>query len=139
VLGTLARYGATEVLPTRPGHYPWTVFGINALGCLLIGVLMAAVNEGPPPHRLVRPFLGIGVLGGFTTFSAYMADIRALLAEGAAATAAFYCLGSVLAGLAGVWLGTAATRALLRRAARGGNATPDDREDQEELPEGAQP
>ena len=42
---------------------------VNTSGCLLIGVLMVLIVEARQGHRLVRPFLGVGVLGGYTTFS----------------------------------------------------------------------
>src|SRR5690348_233451 len=63
-LGALARYGLSQLLPTRPGEFPWATFFTNVLGCLLIGVLMVLITERWTVHRLVRPFLGVGVLGG---------------------------------------------------------------------------
>ena len=62
------------------------------------------------PSRYVRPFLGVGVLGGFTTFSTYMLDIRGLVVADAGAIAAVYLFGSVVVGLAAVWLGIATAR-----------------------------
>jgi len=81
-----------------------------------------------PPSRYVRPFLAIGFLGGYTTFSAYMLDTRDLLAEGQGFTAGIYLFGSLVAGLVGVWVAAAGTRLILQavrlRAARrsGGDA-----------------
>ncbi|WP_261988702.1 fluoride efflux transporter FluC, partial [Streptomyces sp. wa22] len=55
--------------------FPWAVFAVNVTGCALIGVLMVLLAErGTVTHPLVRPFLGVGVLGGFTTFSTYAAS-----------------------------------------------------------------
>jgi protein CrcB len=71
-----ARYSLAQPLPTRPGQFPWTTFAANLLGCLLIGVLTVLITEVFSARRLVRPFLGVGVLGGFTTFSTYAVDIR---------------------------------------------------------------
>jgi CrcB protein len=117
-IGGLARLGVSTALPKSSGGFPWATFSENVAGCLLIGVLMVAVVERWPAHelgssRLVRPFLGTGVLGGFTTFSAYTSDTRALLAGGHAATALAYLAGSVVAGLVAVLAGAAAARALL--------------------------
>jgi CrcB protein len=116
-LGSLARYGVGRLLPTRPGEFPWGTFAVNVLGCFLIGVLMVLIGEVWSAHRLVRPFLGVGVLGGFTTFSTYANDARALLAPGSAGTALAYLFGTLLcamlAVLAGVWL----TRAMTARPA----------------------
>lgn len=112
-LGALARYVLTLLLPTRPGEFPWGTFVINTLGCVLIGVLMVLITEVRTAHRLVRPFLGVGVLGGFTTFSTYALEIRDLLHPGAVAMAFAYLAGTflaaVLAVLAGVWITRTAT------------------------------
>ncbi len=62
------------------------------------------------PSRYVRPFLGVGVLGGFTTFSTYMLDTRGLVVADAGAIAAVYLFGSVVVGVAAVWLGIATAR-----------------------------
>lgn len=75
VLGGLARAGVQAAFPYAPTGFPWATFGINLTGCLLIGVLMAVIGARPV-HPLVRPFLGVGVLGGFTTFSAYAVDAQ---------------------------------------------------------------
>lgn len=60
-LGGLARYGLALLVPGA-----WGLFVINVLGSFLIGVLMGLV-----PRPLVRAFFGVGILGGFTTFSSY--------------------------------------------------------------------
>ena len=66
---------------------PWATLLTNVVGCALIGVLMVLVAERWPDRRLVRPFLGTGILGGFTTFSTYVVDTRTLVATGHAAVA----------------------------------------------------
>ena len=113
-LGSIARYGLGRVWPTPPGGFPWATFAVNVLGCFLIGMLMVLITEVWPAHRLARPFLGVGVLGGFTTFSSYAADVRGLLRPGTVPLALGYLLGTLLAALlaviAGVWLTRAATR-----------------------------
>jgi CrcB protein len=75
---------------------------------------MVLVLDVWPPSRYVRPFLGIGFLGGYTTFSTYMLDTRALLVEGQRITAGIYLFGSLAAGLVGVWMATAGTRLMLQ-------------------------
>jgi CrcB protein len=110
VVGALARYGVQSALPGSP----WVTLAINVSGCLLIGVLMVLILEVWPPHPLLRPFLGTGVLGGYTTFSTYIVDIQHLLAGGAVATAVGYLLGTLLAALAAVYAGIALTRRLTR-------------------------
>jgi CrcB protein len=83
VLGALSRAGIQAAFPHPPTGFPWATFGINLAGCLLIGVLMAVIGARPT-GPLVRPFLGVGVLGGFTTFSTYVVDIQRAVAAGAA-------------------------------------------------------
>ncbi|WP_084219454.1 fluoride efflux transporter FluC [Spirillospora albida] len=117
-LGALARAGVTAGVPRPPGGFPWAVLGVNTTGCLLIGALMVLVAETPRAPRLARPFLGTGVLGGFTTFSAYAVDIRALLDEGRPAAAFGYAAGTLAAALLAVAAGVRATRRLVRRLVR---------------------
>ena len=68
----------------------------------------------PPYRRLLRPFLGIGVLGGFTTFSTYILDTIRTSAE-APRTGLTYLVGTLLAALVAVWIGAALTRRTIIR------------------------
>jgi len=115
VAGALARYGLQEAWPHDVGGFPWATFWVNVSGCLLIGVLMTVLAEVAPGHRLVRPLLGVGVLGGYTTFSTYAVDVRQGLAAGAAGTSLLYLFGTVSAALVAVWAGAAGTALALRR------------------------
>ncbi|MGF1431377.1 fluoride efflux transporter CrcB [Kitasatospora sp. LaBMicrA B282] len=116
VLGAEARYQAGRLWPTPTGTFPWTTLGINVLGCLVIGVFLVAITEGRPAHRLVRPFFGTGVLGGFTTFSTSCVDTERLLARDEPGTAVGYLGLTLVAALAAVTLGAAlARRVLVRR------------------------
>ena len=110
-LGAVARYGIAVALPARSGGFPWATFGTNVLGCLLIGLLMALITRGWADRRLVRPFLGVGVLGGFTTFSTYTAEARGLFDSGAVGTALAYLAGTVVAAVLAVELGLLIGRA----------------------------
>ncbi|MFO7192907.1 MULTISPECIES: fluoride efflux transporter CrcB [Thermocrispum] len=114
-LGALARYGLAELLPARPGHVPWATFVTNVAGCFLIGILMVLITEVWSAHRLVRPFLGVGILGGFTTFSTYAVETGELLRSGTIGLAFGYLAGTVicamLAVVTGVWLARAVTGA----------------------------
>ena len=109
-LGALARYGLSRVLPTSSGGFPWATFGVNVLGCLLIGVLMILVTERWNAPRLVRPFFGVGLLGGFTTFSTYALEFHGLLRSGSAGLAFGYLGGTLLCALLAVLLGVWITR-----------------------------
>ncbi|WP_051466557.1 fluoride efflux transporter FluC [Actinomadura oligospora] len=112
VCGALARYGLATAFPHDPGAFPWATFGTNVLGCLIIGVLMVVITEGPRPHPLLRPFLGVGVLGGFTTFSTAMVDVQQAVGQGASRTALLYLAATLVTALAAVWTGVRLTRAL---------------------------
>jgi CrcB protein len=98
-------------LPHRPGEWPTGTWLVNVSGCLLIGVLMTVLSQRTAPHRLVRPFLGVGVLGGYTTFSTAMVEAHELGDTGRAALAFAYLLGSVTAALLATAAGAAAVRA----------------------------
>lgn len=116
-LGGLARYGLSRLV-AGPAGFPWATFTENVLGCFLLGALMVVLVEVRAPSRYARPFLGIGVLGGFTTFSTYSAEIRALAADGRAALAAAYLVSSLLAGLLATVAGIALARALTESRVR---------------------
>jgi fluoride exporter len=115
VAGALVRYGLVEAFPPAAQGFVWATFGINVSGCLLIGALMVLVSDVWPTRRLLRPFLGTGVLGGYTTFSTYIVDIQHLLAIGAARTALAYLAGTLLTALAAVYAGITLTRWAMHR------------------------
>ncbi|WP_395575197.1 fluoride efflux transporter CrcB [Streptomyces sp. BK79] len=117
--GAAARYAASLWWPAQTGGFPWTTFWVNVTGCTLMGVLMVAVTEVWDVHRLVRPFLGTGVLGGFTTFSTYAVDLRDLFAADRIGTGLAYLAATPLAALAAVWSATLATRRALVSAGGG--------------------
>jgi CrcB protein len=109
-LGALARYGVGRLWPTPAGGFPWATFAVNVVGCLLIGVLMVLIGEVWSAHPLARPFLGVGVLGGFTTFSTYAAEVRELLRPGTVLVGFGYLAGTVLGALLAVLAGVRLTR-----------------------------
>ncbi|MGC4111971.1 MAG: fluoride efflux transporter CrcB [Nocardioides sp.] len=113
-LGAAARWAVAEALPHTSGQLPWATLLTNVLGCFLIGVLMVVVLERLPRQRLVRPFLGTGILGGFTTFSTYVLDTRGLVAAHHTGLAAAYLAGSLVAGLLAVVAGLRLTEQVLR-------------------------
>jgi fluoride exporter len=114
MLGASARYALELGWPRAPGGVPWATLGINVSGCLLIGVLMVYVVEVGGAHSLLRPFLGVGVLGGFTTFSTYTVETHTLLTEGRATLALGYLVGTLVAAMATVTVGVVAARGTLR-------------------------
>ncbi|MFM1965156.1 MAG: hypothetical protein RL134_881 [Actinomycetota bacterium] len=114
-LGATARYGVDVLAGERGIAAPWATLVINVVGCALMGLLVAYVLAHPARHPLWRPFLGIGVLGGFTTFSAFAADAVLLADAGDITTSAAYVVATLVCGLLALWLGTRLGRALRQR------------------------
>ncbi|MEU5820927.1 fluoride efflux transporter CrcB [Streptomyces sp. NPDC047803] len=112
-VGASARYGAALLWPTATGTFPWTTLVVNVVGCAVIGVFMVIISEVWAAHRLVRPFFGTGVLGGFTTFSTYAVDIERLVSKDRAGTGLVYLGVTLLAALAAVWSAVWLTRRAL--------------------------
>ncbi|MGY1832830.1 fluoride efflux transporter FluC [Geodermatophilus sp. SYSU D01180] len=106
-LGALARWGVAEALPS-PG-WPWATLLVNLTGCLLMGVLLGLLTTGPEP-AWVRPFLAVGVLGGYTTYSAFAVEVVLLTDAGRVLLAAAYVLASVLGGVLATAAGLLAVR-----------------------------
>lgn len=118
-IGALARYGLTVAFPTSPGSFDLATFIANIVGGLLIGVLMVIVTEVAPGISMIRPFFGIGILGGFTTFSTYIVDIGRAANAGATLLAVVYAFATMTAALLAAALGMYATRRALVRSRRG--------------------
>lgn len=106
--GATLRWAAGAAWPAGAlGVVPWPTFAVNALGCVALGLLTARLTRARRPWVYLRPFLGVGVIGGFTTFSTYAEETRVLLASGHAPAALGYLLGSLVVGLLGVAAGLA--------------------------------
>ena len=101
------------LLPHRADEWPWATLLTNVSGCLLIGVLMVVIVERIRPHPLVRPLLGVGVLGGYTTFSTYAVDTVAAVQSGRVVLAVLYAVATPLLALVAVAIGTTAIRRLV--------------------------
>jgi CrcB protein len=121
VLGALGRYTVSAAWPHPPGGFPWSTWTVNISGCWLIGVVMVLATEVFTGRRLLRPFLGVGVLGGYTTFSTYIADIDQAATAGAAGIALAYLAATLVGAMLAVWAG-AMTAQWLRHAARSSKA-----------------
>ena len=115
MVGALARFQIGRSWPARPDGFPWSTLTINVVGCLLIGALMVLVTERGQAHPLIRPFLGTGVLGGFTTFSTYTVDIHRLLTTNHIPLALSYLLATAVSAVAAAGVGIGLTRLLLDR------------------------
>jgi CrcB protein len=115
-IGALGRYGLTLAFPAEPGSFDLATFIANTTGGLLIGILMIIVTEVAPGLTMLRPFVGVGILGGFTTFSTYIVDIGQAANAGAIALAVVYAFATMAAALLAAATGMYATRRLLARS-----------------------
>lgn len=88
-------------------EFPWGTLGVNVIGSFLIGALAAwfAFRGDDYVTQPLRLFLATGVLGGFTTFSAFSLDFALLLERGDATLAVIYVIASVLLSLAAIFAG----------------------------------
>ena len=101
-IGSVLRDGLALALPTGAGDFPVATLVTNLLGSLLLGALVVAVTEVWRPHRLLRPALGTGLLGGFTTFSTLAVEVRALALPAATACLAATVVGGLVLAAAGM-------------------------------------
>ncbi|WP_017934614.1 fluoride efflux transporter FluC [Nocardioides sp. Iso805N] len=118
-LGSLARFGLAKAAPHAAGDFAWATLATNLSGAFLLGLLMALMLTIWSHTRYVRPFLGVGVLGGYTTFSTYELDTRGLLAAGHPAEALAYVAATVALGLVAVLAGLGLGRVLVGRSGSG--------------------
>ena len=93
-------------------EFPYGTLTVNILGSFLMGVLVAAVAKFMPDQNMVVLFCGVGVLGGFTTFSSFSLDIWALVERGATIPAFLYIISSVLLSVLGLVAGMYLVRAV---------------------------
>jgi len=102
-VGASARYGLSLMMPTV--GFPWPTLVANVLGCCAIGWLVNHFSQAQWFADGGRLFLVTGVLGGFTTFSAFSIESVQLAQAGQLSSAALYVLVSLVACIAGAWLG----------------------------------
>ena len=106
-LGAIARYklGGLVLHLTAQERFPYSTFAVNVFGCLVVGILAGLAERHDAFGPDARLFLFTGLLGGFTTFSAFGLEAMYLVRRGELATAALYAGGSVVLGITAVWLG----------------------------------
>jgi CrcB protein len=105
-LGSIARYWVGSTIAGRLGtRFPFGTFVINLTACLIIGFSLTYLGKRVELSPAWRFFLPIGFIGAYSTFSTYEWETLTTLRSGAFAMAALYALGSLIAGLAAVWLG----------------------------------
>ncbi|MFN3509862.1 MAG: fluoride efflux transporter CrcB [Tsuneonella troitsensis] len=96
--------------PAAMSGFPWATLAVNVTGSLAMGVLAGWLAKFGSGGETARLLLGVGLLGGFTTFSAFSLELMLLIERGQAGTALSYAAISVLAGLTGLYIGLIAMR-----------------------------
>jgi CrcB protein len=118
IFGGVTRYEIGLAAAPHAGRFPWDIFAINVGGAFALALLIVLVADVLPPTTYVRPALGTGFLGAFTTFSSLAVAADELAAHHHAATASVYVVASAAAGLLaagfGLWLGRFVTAATIR-------------------------
>jgi fluoride exporter len=109
-LGALARVLLLQLVPARPGSWPWATLVANVAGTLLLGYFVTRLQERLPVSAYRRPLLGTGLCGALTTFSTVQLELLRMLDAGHTGLAVTYALTSISVGLVGVFLATALVR-----------------------------
>ena len=113
VVGAVCRDALERGMAVRPGQFPAATFVVNVTGSLVLGILLVVVAERFPRRHLVRPLLGTGLIGAYTTFSTFAVEVAVLTRDGHALSALAYVVASPVAGVAAVTIGVLATRRAL--------------------------
>lgn len=109
-IGAAARYGVGVAL-VRPGAFPIGVLTVNIIGSFLMGLIVVYLGQKMLSH--LNPFLMTGILGGFTTFSAFSLEAYTLFERGEVGQAAIYVIASVVLSIAALIAGIFIMRGLL--------------------------
>ena len=109
-LGAVGRYLVGVSLKTASG-FPWATMSVNVFGSLLMGLVIGWLSRQSAGNEAIRLFLAVGILGGFTTFSAFSMDLFALIEKRDMAAMTLYLGGSLLGGLVAFMIGFLALRA----------------------------
>ena len=114
-VGAVLRYQAGRLLPLSESGFPIATLGVNVLGSLFMGLLAGwlARHGEPGTGENIRLLVGVGLLGGFTTFSAFSLELVVLAERGQAGLAALYAGVSIAAGVAALFAGLWLTRSTI--------------------------
>lgn len=112
-IGSAARYTLASLIGAWTGPaFPWGTLAVNILGSFVMGVLVEAMALKFSAPETLRAFLTVGLLGGFTTFSAFSLEAALMISRNDFAAAAGYIGGSVVLCIAGLFVGLSLVRAL---------------------------
>jgi CrcB protein len=97
-LGAVARFGISGLVKAPVG-FPWATLGVNLLGSFLMGLLVGWLSKQSGGHEGLRLFIGVGLLGGFTTFSAFSMELFQMLEKRELLAMSGYLGGSLVGGV----------------------------------------
>jgi len=106
-IGSVGRYAVGVALPHGATGFPWATLLVNVSGAFAMGLLVAYLVDRPGVHRLARPFVGVGLLGGWTTFSALAIEVVQLGVADEVQLALAYVAATFLVGTLAVAAGAA--------------------------------
>jgi fluoride exporter len=110
-VGSAVRYGVNQTVGQVLGEsFPWATLTVNIVGSFAMGLITAFMLFKMPQDENIRLFLTTGLLGGFTTFSAFSLDVFNLMQRGENQTAALYAVASVGLSIVAVFAGLALSR-----------------------------
>ena len=112
-VGTVCRYLLEAHHPIATGGFPWVTLVVNLSGSLAIGLLIPLTNRAGTRAPLLRPFLIVGVLGGWTTYSTLTVEATLLAKDGDVVTCVAYLAATVVGGLLLVVIGHAAGKRMV--------------------------
>lgn len=113
-IGAALRYLAVSRITHWVGAtFPYGTMAVNILGSLLMGMLISWLTYSLPHSNELRTFLAVGVLGGFTTFSAFSLEAMQLLNKGDVMSASGYIVGSVMLSIVALIIGLSVTKMVL--------------------------
>jgi CrcB protein len=111
-VGSALRYLLGRALPVAAGGWPWPTFVANLVGGLAMGLLAAWLLRAGALAEDLRLLLGVGLLGGFTTFSAFSLEMVTMIEHGQAGQAILYAIASVLLAMLAVYVGLGLARGI---------------------------
>jgi fluoride exporter len=114
MIGASARHELELLWSASPSEWPWATLVTNTSGCFLIGMVMVQVVDVGRAHPLLRPFVGVGVLGGYTTFSTYAVQTQGLWTHGQPDLSVLYLFLTPALAMVAVFAGVVTARALHR-------------------------
>jgi CrcB protein len=111
-VGAVARYRVDRWITYRlRGSFPWGTLLVNLTGCFIVGVIISIFAERVAVNSDLRAALTVGFVGAYTTFSTFAYQTLTLSENGNIDLAILYVLGSLVPGVAAVWLGILIGRA----------------------------